>query len=97
MPLSLRRNEIWAVLSPTNSLELDISIPQKNDDELLETFQHFDKDKNGSLEYEEFLALLDALGFDADPDIRKLGFEIVDGNNNGLITFAEFSAWYRSR
>jgi len=68
----------------------------KSDAELREIFDHFDRDKNGYLEYEEFLGILDTLGFDKDPDLRKLGFEIVDGNSNNRIAFEEFAAWFRS-
>ena len=62
--------------------------------ELRENFQHFDKDGNGTIEFDEFSALLDVLGFDGDKAERKIGFEIIDGNNNGEISFEEFSAWW---
>jgi len=68
----------------------------KSDTELKEIFDHFDEDKNGYIEYEEFLAILDALDFDKDPDLRELGFEIVDGNSNDQIAFEEFVGWFRS-
>jgi len=69
----------------------------KSDTELREVFDHFDGDNNGYIEYEEFLAILDALDFDPDPDMREMGFEIVDGNSNDKISFEEFVSWFRSQ
>lgn len=63
-------------------------------DEINENFDHFDKDKNGLLDYQEFSYLVDALGGDMSPDEMHAGFSHVDTDQNGFIDIEEFIDWW---
>ena len=53
-------------------------------DEINENFDHFDNDKNGLLDYQEFTYLVDALGGDMSPDEMHAGFSYIE----------EFTDWW---
>ena len=63
-------------------------------EEIDENFDHFDGDKNGLLDYEEFTYLVDALGGDMSPDEMHAGFSYIDTDQNGFIDIEEFIAWW---
>jgi Ca2+-binding EF-hand superfamily protein len=65
-----------------------------DEEELRETFDHFDRDNNNSIDRDEFAELLDALGADMSPDEVGVGFDVIDANHNGVISYAEFRAWW---
>lgn len=66
--------------------------------ELRETFDHFDKDKNGIIDRQEFRSLLqDGLSAEMEQDEIDVGFSIIDADGNGTIEFAEFAAWWLDR
>ncbi len=64
--------------------------------ELQLSFDYFDRDKNGTIDFGEFCELLDALDSDSkmEEDARRIGFDIVDSDNNGTIDFEEFAGWW---
>ncbi len=64
-------------------------------DEIKENFEHFDSDKDGTINFDEFSRLMRALGTgNEDDDARKAGFDIVDSDDNGHIDLEEFIAWW---
>ena len=65
-----------------------------NDDELRETFDHFDRDDNGHIDFSEFNELLDSMNSDIDDMARRLGFDVIDTDGNGSVEFDEFSSWW---
>jgi Ca2+-binding EF-hand superfamily protein len=65
-----------------------------NKDELKETFDHFDRDNNGKIDFEEFCELLDAMNSDMEDIARRLGFDVIDSDGNGSIEFDEFCSWW---
>ena len=65
-----------------------------NNDELKETFDHFDADKNGHIDFAEFNQLLDALDCGIEDMARRLGFDVIDTDSNGTIEFDEFCSWW---
>ena len=69
----------------------------KSKEEIRETFQHFDRDGNGTMDIAEFGDLMKALGTAGDADELKAGLEALDNNRNGRIDFEEFAAWWGSR
>jgi calmodulin len=63
-------------------------------DELRETFDYNDRDGDGRIQVDEFSAMLDELEADmTDKDI-EIGFKDIDTNDDGLIDFQEFVAWW---
>ncbi len=65
--------------------------------ELHEIFDHFDKDKNGSIESSEFSALLNALDAEMSESEVATGLRALDEDGNGTIEFDEFATWWTSR
>ena len=63
-------------------------------DELRQTFARFDEDASGNIDEKEFNSLLDALGSDMSPDDRKIGFALVDEDQDGSVTYDELAAWW---
>jgi Ca2+-binding EF-hand superfamily protein len=69
----------------------------KSEEEIRETFEHFDRDGNGAIDVAEFAALLAALGASAGAEELAAGLEALDSNRNGRIDFDEFAAWWGAR
>lgn len=67
-------------------------------------FKHFDKDKSGRLNHQEFKSCLRALGYDLpmveegqpDPEFEAI-LDIVDPNNDGYVSLQEYMAFMISR
>ena len=63
-------------------------------DELREAFDYNDRDGDGRIQLDEFSAMLDELEAGmTDTDI-EIGFQDIDTNDDGLIDFQEFVAWW---
>jgi Ca2+-binding EF-hand superfamily protein len=62
--------------------------------ELREIFSHFDKDKSDSIEANELLRLLRALGDEPTADDLAMALEALDTDHNGRISFEEFTSWW---
>ena len=63
-------------------------------DELRETFDYNDRDEDGSIELDEFIDMLDELDANMSEAEAKVGFQDIDTNDDGLIDFKEFVAWW---
>ena len=68
-----------------------------NTNELRQTFDQFDRDSNGIIDYAEFCELLNALSSDMEDDSRRIGFDLIDTDHNGTIDFDEFAAWWNDQ
>ncbi len=62
-----------------------------------EAFEQTDNDGNGQIDLIEFRKLLETLGSSLDPAKAEQLFDIIDGDEDGLIAFPEFEAWYSER
>jgi Ca2+-binding EF-hand superfamily protein len=62
--------------------------------ELRETFEYNDRDSDGRIELDEFIEMLDELESDMSDGEAKIGFADIDTNDDGLIDFEEFVAWW---
>jgi Ca2+-binding EF-hand superfamily protein len=69
-------------------------LTRKELDALRATFDKYDRNANGSLDWDEFCLLLDELVGDMPLDEKSLAFHLVDSNHTGVIDFSEFSAWW---
>ncbi|HZL92625.1 MAG TPA: EF-hand domain-containing protein [Vicinamibacterales bacterium] len=63
-------------------------------EELRETFDYNDRDEDGSIEADEFIDMLDELEANMSEEEAKIGFQDIDTNDDGLIDFKEFVAWW---
>tara|TARA_R110002096_G_scaffold350395_2_gene543531 strand:- start:118464 stop:118667 length:204 start_codon:yes stop_codon:yes gene_type:complete len=65
--------------------------------ELREIFEHYDKDKSGSIESSELTTLLNALDAGMSEAEIATGLRALDEDGNGTIEFDEFVAWWTNR
>lgn len=63
-------------------------------DELRESFDYNDRDGDGRIEMGEFAAMLDELEAEMSEREVEVGFKDIDTNDDGLIDFDEFVAWW---
>lgn len=63
-------------------------------DELREAFDYNDRDNDGRIQMDEFSAMLDELEAGMTPTDIEIGFKDIDTNDDGLIDFDEFVAWW---
>jgi Ca2+-binding EF-hand superfamily protein len=63
-------------------------------DELREAFDYNDRDNDGRIQLDEFAAMLDELEADMSGNEIEIGFKDIDTNDDGLIDFGEFVAWW---
>ena len=63
-------------------------------DELRESFDYNDRDGDGRIEMSEFTAMLDELESEMSAREMEIGFKDIDTNDDGLIDFDEFVAWW---
>jgi Ca2+-binding EF-hand superfamily protein len=63
-------------------------------DELRESFDYNDRDGDGRLQLDEFAEMLDELEAEMSKNESVTGFREIDTNEDGLIDFAEFCAWW---
>ncbi|MFT5354810.1 MAG: Ca2+-binding EF-hand superfamily protein [Polyangiales bacterium] len=65
--------------------------------ELKEIFDHFDVDKNGVIDRNEFRALLRSLDEDFSEEDVAMGLKVLDENENDVIDWDEFAGWWGDR
>jgi calmodulin/calcium-binding protein CML/plastin-2 len=63
-------------------------------DELREAFDYNDRDADGRIQVDEFSAMLDELEAGMTERDIEIGFKDIDTNDDGLIDFQEFVAWW---
>jgi calmodulin len=63
-------------------------------DELREAFDYNDRDGDGRIQLDEFSDMLDELEADMSEKEIEIGFKDIDTNDDGLIDFQEFVAWW---
>jgi len=63
-------------------------------DELRESFDYNDRDGDGRMQLDEFVQMLDELEAEMSADEAATGFKDIDTNEDGLIDFGEFCAWW---
>ena len=63
-------------------------------DELRESFDYNDRDGDGRIQLDEFVVILDELEAEMSEEEAQTGFKDIDSNDDGLIDFAEFCAWW---
>ncbi len=69
---------------------------QKKIAEITETFEFFDRDGNGLIDFDEFRSLLQTVNPDATISQSAEGFSITDTNSDGYVDLGEFIEWWRA-
>jgi Ca2+-binding EF-hand superfamily protein len=64
--------------------------------EIRETFEFFDRDNNGLIDFNEFRSLLKTVNPEASISQSAEGFSMTDTNSDGYVDLDEFIAWWRS-
>ena len=62
--------------------------------ELQENFSECDANGDGRIQFDEFQSLLLNINAETSPEENRLGFNTIDTDNDGEISFAEFVAWF---
>ncbi len=65
--------------------------------ELKSTFDKYDKNNNGCLDWDEFTCLIDELVGEMTLEEKSVAFHLVDSDHNGWINFEEFVTWWGNR
>jgi Ca2+-binding EF-hand superfamily protein len=65
--------------------------------ELRESFRYNDLDKDGRIEFGEFLEMLEQLEARVSAAEARVGFDALDVDRDGAISFEEFLDWWRGR
>jgi Ca2+-binding EF-hand superfamily protein len=63
--------------------------------EVRSDFDFFDRDKDGSIDMQEFIELLTVLSPKTKASHVQDGFSLIDTNNDGAIDFEEFLEWWK--
>jgi Ca2+-binding EF-hand superfamily protein len=66
-------------------------------EELTESFDYNDSDKDGMIEFPEFVSMLRALEAGVDAQEAKVGFNEIDRDDDGSIDLDEFIEWWSDR
>jgi len=69
----------------------------RNADELRESFDACDTNGNGSLQFDEFVTMLDGLEAGMSDAELRIGFAEIDADHDGRIDFEEFFGWWSDR
>lgn len=62
--------------------------------ELREDFDYNDANGDGRIDFEEFCRLLTDLEADMSREECQLGFQAIDTDNDGVVSFEEFIDWW---
>ena len=69
-------------------------MPIGNSDELRRVFARFDADGDGSIDLEEFRAIIESLGENPSDEVLSLEFAAIDTNADGKVELQEFVRWW---
>jgi Ca2+-binding EF-hand superfamily protein len=65
--------------------------------ELKESFDYNDSNRDGKISLEEFKTMLDELEAYIGDGEARIGFAAIDSDRDGAIDFDEFLAWWTER
>ena len=65
--------------------------------ELSESFRYNDVNKDGLIEFAEFVEMLGQLEAEVSDEEARIGFDEIDIDDDGAISFDEFVAWWHDR
>jgi hypothetical protein len=82
-------------IEPRQETSLDAKLTEKIA-EIRGSFEFFDKDNNGLIDFEEFRSLLRTVNPEATTSQAAEGFSMTDTNCDGYVDLDEFVAWWQA-
>jgi Ca2+-binding EF-hand superfamily protein len=67
---------------------------EQDPDDLRQYFEACDKNGDGTIQFAEFVTLLQDLGTEMGDEECRIGFAEVDRDRDGVIDFDEFQRWW---
>ncbi|MEJ2514545.1 MAG: EF-hand domain-containing protein [Gammaproteobacteria bacterium] len=74
-----------------------MQVEDKDTTELRESFLYNDRNGDGKLQFDEFRSMLRDLEAGVNEAEARVGFDIIDSDNDGAIEFEEFVEWWSER
>ncbi|MDH3587789.1 MAG: EF-hand domain-containing protein [Gammaproteobacteria bacterium] len=71
-------------------------LPDLKAREIRESFEYFDRDQNGYIDFDEFTELLKVISPESTVQQAAEGFSIIDTNADGHVDLEEFIEWWRT-
>jgi Ca2+-binding EF-hand superfamily protein len=98
--MAIRRS--WAVSSAVLyegrfTKDCTMALTAEEFEELAESFDYNDSDKDGMIEFPEFVAMLNALEAGVAVAEARVGFNEIDSDDDGSIDLDEFIEWWTDR
>jgi Ca2+-binding EF-hand superfamily protein len=62
--------------------------------ELKESFEYNDSNRDGKIDFDEFMSMLDDLEADIDEEAARIGFRAIDTDRDGAVGLDEFVEWW---
>ncbi|MDH3646540.1 MAG: EF-hand domain-containing protein [Gammaproteobacteria bacterium] len=72
------------------------SLPAQKTKEIGESFEYFDRDRNGFIDFDEFTELLRVISPESTVQQAAEGFSIIDTDSDGHIGLEEFITWWKT-
>jgi Ca2+-binding EF-hand superfamily protein len=72
-------------------------VSEQTEGELRQEFDRFDTNKNGTIDEDEFSALVATLGVRFTAEQLQIAFAAIDIDGNQTIDFREFKGWWTKR
>ena len=72
------------------------SLPDQKAREIRESFEYFDRDQNGYIDFNEFTELLKVISPESTVQQAAEGFSIIDTNSDGHVDLEEFIEWWKT-
>jgi Ca2+-binding EF-hand superfamily protein len=74
-----------------------MALSREEFEELTESFDYNDSDKDGMIEFAEFVNMLNALEADISEAEARVGFKEIDSDDDGSVDLGEFIEWWSDR
>jgi Ca2+-binding EF-hand superfamily protein len=72
----------------------DMAVTPEEYTELKESFEYNDSNKDGKIDFDEFMSMLDDLEADIDETEAQIGFRAIDTDRDGAVGLDEFVEWW---
>ncbi len=72
------------------------NLPDNKVREIRESFEYFDRDQNGFIDFDEFTELLKVISPESTVQQAAEGFSIIDTNSDGHVDLEEFITWWKT-
>jgi calmodulin/calcium-binding protein CML/plastin-2 len=86
------------IITSSNAERIAVmALTREEFEELTESFDYNDSDKDGMIEFPEFVNMLNALEANVAEAEARVGFNEIDSDDDGSIDLDEFIEWWNDR